>query len=186
MAAGGTPSNISLGPGRLYIAPIGTTEPASGSATLAVDWLALGYTEEGTEFTFSTTREGIMVAEELDPILYSPTERTSKLVVALAEMTRRNLLLALGWGPSGTNNAAAVEPPNDDEMTKFMLVWDKLDTPSASNPRWLWRQCQIGGDVAVGLRKAPDKSTLPIEVMVEKPDSARSFKCFPTSTGKVF
>ena len=68
MAAGGTPGNVKLGAGRLYYAPLGTTEPTNCSTALPSAWIAVGYTENGTSIDTAITSEDIEVAEELDPI----------------------------------------------------------------------------------------------------------------------
>ena len=81
MAAGGTPSNVDLGPGRLYVAPLGTAEPVNCSAALPSAWIPIGYTEDGTEFQFGVTREAVEVAEEVDPIGYEMTRRPRRPAV---------------------------------------------------------------------------------------------------------
>jgi hypothetical protein len=187
MAAGGTTANVQLGPGRLYMAAIGTTEPASASAALPSAWQAVGYTEDGTTFHVEITAEPIEVAEELDPILYVNTRRTNQLSVNMAEVTRRNLALALASGIV-VNDATSFEPVNPGSEVKIMIVWDSNEDPTAGSPgnrRWLFRQCSASGTIEMKRTKAPNKALLPVTMNVEKPSGLAPFKVFPNSTGLV-
>jgi hypothetical protein len=191
MAAGGSTANVQLGPGRLYLAPIGTTEPASASAALPSAWIAVGYTEDGTTFTVSLTSEDIEVEEEIDPILTVNTKRANTLALQLAEITRRNLAVSLGNGLAA-NDATALEPPNPGAEVKVMAVWDSNEDPTTSqgspaqgNRRWLFRQCNPTGDIAVNRQKAPNKALIPVTFKVEKPSGLAPFKVFPNSNGLV-
>jgi len=182
MAAGGNSDNISIGPGRIYIAPLATTEPASCSATLPSAWLAIGYTEEGTVVTIANTSAEVEVAEELDPVRYLNTKRTTKVSFAMAEMTVRNLALALADGAGRALDATAYEPPDAGTDTAVMIVWDSEDTPSATNVRWLFRQAKASGNIAIARKKSPNKATIPVEFNLEKPASAAAFKVYPNSS----
>lgn len=182
MAAGGNTANITLGPGRLYTAPVGTSEPASASAALPSAWRAIGYTEDGTTFTMNLTNSPVIVAEEVDPVRYVLSARASSLAVKMAEMTRQNLALAMGSGFQ-LNDAEAFEPPDPGSEVAVMLVWDKDETPSASNARWLFRQAKVNGSVAVQFAKSPQKALLPVVFDLEKPPSLAPFKVYPSSTG---
>lgn len=185
MAAGGNSSKIHLGAGRLYVAPVGTSEPTSSSAALPSAWRAIGYTEEGTTFTAELTNEPIEVAEEVDPVLYVLASRSAQLAVSMAEVTRRNLALAFGTGANEADDATAFEPPDPGDEVAVMLVWDSDETPGASNKRWLFRQCKVNGSVETQRNKAPNKSLLPVTFNLEKPASATTFKVFPNSDGLV-
>lgn len=191
MAAGGTTNNVQLGPGRLWMAPIGTTEPASASAALPSAWLALGYTEDGTTFTVSLTSEDIEVAEEIDPILTVNTKRASQLAIQMAEFTKRNYAVALGSGLI-TNDAASYEPPTPGSELKVMIIWDSNEdatvaqgSPAQGNRRWLFRQCNPTGDLEVHRQKAPNKALIPVTFKVEKPSGLAPFKVWPNSNGLI-
>ena len=50
MAAGGSPGNVDVGPGRLYYAALGTAEPTDCSTVLpSANWKVLGYTAAGPD-----------------------------------------------------------------------------------------------------------------------------------------
>lgn len=185
MAAGGNSANIELGAGRLYVAPIGTTEPASASAALDAAFRAVGYTEDGTKVSVDLTNEQINVAEEYDPVLYVLSARKAKVSVQLAEITRQNLALAMGSGAAAVNTAAGFEPPDPGSEVAVMIVWDSKETPSATNSRWIFRQCKVNGTVEMQRNKAPNKARLPVEFNLEKPASLAPFKVFPNSSGLV-
>ena len=140
MAAGGNSAFIQLGAGRLYVAPIGTTEPTTCSAALPSAWRAVGYTENGTTVSVELTNEPIEVAEEYDPVLYVLASRSASVAVQMAEVNRKNLALAMGVGAAEANDSTAFEPPAPGDEVAVMLVWDSLDTPGATNVRLLFRQ----------------------------------------------
>lgn len=190
MAAGGTPSNVKLGPGRLYFAPLGTAEPTLGSAVLPSAWTALGYTENGSEIAFNITAEGIDVAEEIDEIDSVITSREVALVVEAAEATKRNLLLVAGGGASNTNDGTAFSLPEPGAEVGVMFVWDSSDSAGASgdilNRRVLVRKAMPGGNISIARRKAPQKSTLPATFKLVKPDASTGpVKFFPDQSGRV-
>lgn len=171
MAAGGTPSNVKLGPGRLWIAPLGTAEPASATAVLPSAWWALGYTETGTELQFNRTTSAVMVAEEFDSIDEVNVSRDILLNVEIAERTKKRLLLVHGGGAAGVDDATAFELPDPETNTGFMAVWDsdKADVPSASNRRRLLRLCKPTGSVTESQARAPQKQTVKASFKVLQP-----------------
>lgn len=186
MAAGGSSANVQLGPGRLYVAPLGTTEPASASAALPSAWRAVGYTEDGSAFSTSLTNQAVEVAEEVDPILYVLASRTNTLAVTMVETTRRNLALALGAGAAAANDASTFEPPNPGTEVAVMIVWDSEDDPTTgTNTRWLFRQAKAGGTIELPRRKAPAKATIAVTFDLEKPASATPYKVFPDANGLI-
>ncbi len=184
MAAGGTTTNVTLGPGRLYVAPVGTAEPTTSSAAMPSAWSAIGYTDEGTAFQFETTNEGVTVAEELDPIRYVGTARATRVVLAMAETTKRNLTLALGGGVT-TNDGTSFSPPEPSAQVDVMLVWDSDETPSNANRRYLFRQARPSGQIELANRKAPQKRLISVTFDCSKPSSAAPFTVFPSTTGLV-
>lgn len=186
MAAGGTPSNVKLGPGRLYYAPLGTTEPTNCSTALPSAWKVIGYTENGTEINTSITAEDIMVAEELEAIDNIQVSRTITLAVEMAESTKRRLLLAVGAGASFSDDSTPFEFPAPESVVGVMLVWDALDTTDATNRRWLFRSAKPSGSVTTVRRKAPAKSTISATFNCVKPDTTNgAVRIFPNASGQV-
>jgi hypothetical protein len=164
----GTPAAVKVGPGLIYVAKIGTTEPTTVSATLpSANWVAIGYTEEGSTFTTETTYEDVMVAEELDPIRVLPTARVTTFEFQMAEISAQNWNIAMNGGTIGTPTTGYVtfEPPALGVEQRLMVVWNSDD----NQERLLLRQAVSTGAIAVPRRKAPDKALIPIAFKVEKP-----------------
>jgi len=186
MAAGGTPGNVKLGPGRLYFAPLGTAEPTNCSTALPSAWIAVGYTEDGTQIDIDITSEAIEVAEELDPIRFMQTKRMTKLTVSMAESTKKRLTLAWGGGAGGTDDSTPIEPPDPASIVGVMLVWDEMDTPDATNRRWLIRQATPSGTISTSRKKAPAKTLIQATFDCAKPSTTTApIKVFPNSSGQV-
>lgn len=177
----GSPSAVKLGPGLLYVAPIGTTEPSTVSGALPSAWIALGYTEQGSEITFDMTFEDVSVAEELDPVKVVATGRMTSVKFELAQLTARNLSVAFNGGtitsPSG--GSVTFTPPDLGDEQRLMLVWQSDDDAE----RWLFRRCLQVGSVTIARRKAPDKATIPCEFKTEIPANGDPiFKVWVDST----
>lgn len=186
MAAGGTPSNVKLGPGRIYYAALGTAEPTLGSAVLPSAWNSLGYTENGSEIAFNLTTEGIAVAEEIDDIDSVITARDINFIVEAAESTKKNLMLVAGGGAATANNGTAFQLPAPGAEVGVMMIHDSLDTPDILNRRTLMRKVMPGGNISMAHRKAPNKTTLPATFRLVKPDaSLEAVTFFPDQTGRV-
>lgn len=185
MAAGGTPSNVTLGPGRLRVAPLGTAEPTTATATPDAAFRDVGYTEDGSAFSTALTNEAVNVAEEVDPIRYVLSTRANTLVVTMAETTRENLALALGAGAAAAASGG-FEPPDPGEEVAVMVLWDSHDDPTdPANRRWLYRQAKPGGTIEIPRRKAPAKSVIGVTFNLEKPDGAAPWKAFPNAAGLI-
>jgi hypothetical protein len=171
--------NVDLGPGLLYVAPLGTAEPTSASAALPSAWREIGYTEQGNAFTSETTSEPVEVAEELDPIRYVNTRRLSSIAFEMAEVTRQNLALALNVGANEATSGS-LEPPDSTAEVRVMIVFD-----TDSGARWVLRQCYQSGTVELASRKAPQKRLIASNFRLEKPTGATSFIVFPNADGLV-
>lgn len=186
MAAGGTPGNVDLGPGRLYYAPLGTSEPTLASASLPSAWIAVGYTEDGTEVATEISSEAIEVAEELDPIRFEQTRRITRVSFQLAEATKKRLALVLGAGAGYSDDGDTFEFPDSGDVVGVMFCWDSEESAGASNRRWLFRQCTPSGTVSIARRKAPQKALMPVTFDCAKPDaSTKAVKVFPDTSGRI-
>lgn len=171
---------VLLGAGTLYVAPIGTTEPTSASATLPSAWREVGYTDDGTAFGFTYTNEPIEVEEEFYPVKYATTSVELAVGFAMKQTSRRNLALALNAGADAASDGTSFEPPDPGDEVRVMLVYDTED-----GARWIFRKVFQGGTVNMARKKAPDASLIPVEFRVEKPTGLAPFKVFPTAAGLV-
>lgn len=177
----GEPADIQLGPGLLYVAPIGTAEPTSASAALATAWREIGYTEEGTSVTFEIESEKVFVAEELDPVRVVTTGRATAVAFQMAEITRRNLALALNVGANEADDGTWFEPPDAGDEVRVMIVHE----PEEPASRWIFRQCFQTGSIEIARKKTPDKALIPVEFELEKPTGLKSFRAYPDADGRI-
>lgn len=188
MSAGGVSEQVKLGPGRLWIAPVGTAVPTSASAALDPAYWALGYTEEGTTITIEYTAEAIEVAEELDPIDYVNTARSVKLAVSAAQVTRKRLAVAVSLGAEYVDNAAVLDmPAADAPQVGVAIVWDSAETATGNseNIRWFFPKVLPAGAIEIARQKAPNKALLPLEFNAVKITGLPIARVFPNAAGLV-
>jgi hypothetical protein len=169
----GNPNAISLGPGTLRIADLGSTEPTDLTTAWPAAWVELGYTFEGNQWSYELAVEPVEVAEELDPIRYATTGRVIKVGFTLAEITATNLKRALNGGTIVTGSGfVTYEPPAFATETRKMYGWESDD----AQERWVFRQCLSAGTVETSRRKGADKAGFPFELNCEKPAGVQPFK----------
>jgi hypothetical protein len=172
----GDPKAVRVGPGWLYVAPVGATEPENLTAEFGVvgppdltAWVPLGYTDEGSSFTFGATFEDVMVAEELEPIEVLQTARNISVNFASAEITARNMQIAMNGGEITTSTGIVTfEPPDAGDYTPVALAWEADD----GFERWIFRRCIQVGDADIPRRRAPNKAIIPMQFRVTKPSDA--------------
>lgn len=186
-------SKVKLGPGTLYVAELGTSEPTSISGAWGAGWGQLGYTDAGSQFDYATTNDPVEVEEELFPIRYTPTGATGSLTFALAEQTANNLLIALNAGVTADRAANTtgditdgvwVEPPSLGTEKRVMLGWDSLDYNQNGEAfgRIVARQCLQQGSLSIIRRKGNNKALYACTFNLEKPAGVQPFRAFfPTA-----
>jgi len=188
MSAGGTTTNVKLGPGRVWIAPLGTAAPTSASAALDAGYWALGYTEDGTTVDIEYTSEGIEVAEELDPIDYVNTARSVKLNLQAAEVTRKRLAVVLALGAEYSDDASVIDLPDGAaQQVGVSIVWDSAETAVGNdqNIRWYIPKVLPAGTVSIARQKAPNKALLPMELNAVLVTGSPLARIFPNAAGLV-
>ncbi len=185
--ARGTPGALALGPGTLYIAELGTTEPtdlATAWTTVDSDWKQIGYTDEGSEFTYSLSTDPVEVAEELDPIQIETTGRSSAVSFAMAEITATNLMRAMNAPTSSITPGTGIvtyEPPDLGSEVRRMLGFESED----HEERWVFRQCFQTGDATITRAKGAAKATISVEFTLEKPATgSKLYKVIMVSPGR--
>lgn len=172
-------------PGFLFHAPLGTALPAAGvGGTVAgsvftdawpAGWVNLGATEDGSEFSFSTTVEPIRVAEIFNPVQYSVTEQATSLAFSLANFTAHNFRRAMNAGTGNlttVSGAAAtllskLTPPSPSQIIRCMVGWESLD----ATVRMFGYQVINGGEITTAFKRAPDKAVIPFQLNFEVPVS---------------
>ena len=173
-------------PGKLYVAPIGSTEPADHTAAWDAAWVPLGYTDEGSVFNYEISVDAVEVAEELDPIARVTTGRDASIEFALAELTFKNLTLAFNGGiiaDVDSGSAWEFEPPDLGNETRVMLGWDAFNDPAVNDLRMIFRRCLQGGSLGIENRKGTTKSIIPATFQLEKPlDGTKILKIMGADT----
>jgi len=169
MPARGNPAALSLGPGYLYLAPIGTTEPtdvATSISTVSAAWVLMGYTDVGSEFHYQTNTDQVLVAEVLDPLSYQPTSRAGTVQFVLAQITITNLKAAFNGGNVSSGTGVTIyEPPDLGSEVRAMILFESED----HTERWIFRQLFQSGDVAIVRGKGAAKATIPVTFNLELP-----------------
>jgi hypothetical protein len=165
----GNPAALALGPGYLYLAPLGTPEPVDLIATWAAvsaAWIAMGYTDNGSQFNYQLNTSPVPVAEELDPISNTPDGRTMSVDFSLAQITATNLKTAFNGGVvTSASGCVYFEPPDLGTEIRVMLGFESED----HTERWLYRQCFNGGQIQMPRQKGAAKAVIPVSFMLEKP-----------------
>lgn len=162
----GAPDKVRVGPGWLYVAPVGSAEPADLTTPWAAAWIPVGYTSEGHSYTYTPSFEPVDVAEELIPIRYEATGAESQLAFSLAEMTSKNLQRVFNGGTITTGTGIVTfEPPDIGDVTRIAIGWEAVD----AKERWIFRKCLQTGAVEIARQKAPNKSLLPGQFNCELP-----------------
>jgi hypothetical protein len=168
----GNVENLSLGPGILYVAAVGSTAPTNVTTAWAAAWKEIGYTSEGSEISIDLTNDPVDVAEEVDPVFHINSARTVSVSFAMAEITARNLTIAMNGGTVST--AAGVTtytPPSPAQAQRVALGWQSED----GTERWIFPKTFQAGGVSVARRKGADKATIPVEMRAEKPAVGKVF-----------
>ncbi|GAA2022543.1 hypothetical protein WDZ16_12940 [Pseudokineococcus marinus] len=170
--ARGNPRALSLGPGHLLMAPIGSEEPVDLSSPWPAAWGRIGYTEEGSTFNMETSFEDVPVAEELEPLDSAPTGRTGSVSFASAEVTTQSLRRAMNGGTITTGAGfKTFEPPELGEELYVMIGFESED----GKERHVWRKGKQTGSVEMARRKGAAKTTISNTFTLYKPDDGKKF-----------
>lgn len=178
------PAHVFSGPGTLYAAPLGTTEPTSVTGGWPAGWVALGYTNQGSEFDDTPTFQQIKVEEEVYAIRNVLTDKKSTLTFVLSELTEQNLALALNGGITSVvsgvetvngDGSLSVQPPAPGLEGRVMLGWDSIPKAGSSGTalnvfgRLVLRQCIQTGAVKMVHRKGSNVATIACQFELEVP-----------------
>jgi hypothetical protein len=162
-------------PGKLYIAALGTTEPATVTAAWPAGWVPLGYTDEGSAFNYEISTDNVEVAEELDVLARVTTGRDASVEFALAEITLKNLTVAFNGGIVAAVDQDGAdwefEPTDLGNEVRVMIGWDAMPTVASNDLRIIFRQCLQGGSIGLENRKGATKSTIAANFQLEKPSN---------------
>jgi hypothetical protein len=184
-------TNVKTGPGLIYVAPVGTTEPTTASAALPSAWRPVGYTEEGLTISYTMNTEPIEVAEEFDALRYDMVSREGTVSFQMAEVSRANLAAVLNAGAAAATSGS-LEPPAPGSEVRIMIALDTNGSsstanvaPTSPNARWVFRQVIQSDAVEIARQKSPNKALLTASFRMEKPASLQPFIVFPDTNGNV-
>lgn len=107
-----SPYEIIAGPATVYVAPVGTTFPATNT-TPASPWVDLGDTEGGVTVAHEESVELLRVDQSTGPVKAIRTEESLTISFALADLTLENYARILN-NVTVTSNAG---PPATKEIT---------------------------------------------------------------------
>ena len=180
MTVGKDPNAYAIGAGTLYLAPIGTAEPASITAPWDPAFAALGYTQTGGVFTVSATFQSITPAEEYTPIANFTTDHQQDVKFELLQMTARNYQISMNGGtitPVGGGGGYTFDPPAVGGEIYVMLGWDSQDLTE----RYIWRKCLQTGSTARAMSKVVPSAGLTCSFSLTKPTGVQPFRYFVTA-----
>jgi hypothetical protein len=172
---------------------LGTAEPTHAvtaskfSDTWPGAWIALGATEDGSEFSYETKLESITVAEFFDPIRWVTTERSGSFAFNLADFTLNTYRRMLNQGPAITITGATTttmgswNPPTPGTEVRSMLGWESLD----NTVRLIMFQVINGGAIKTAFKKAPSFSVIPCQFNFEVPASGNPFRILTAGVARL-
>lgn len=169
-APGANPGAVVVGAGTLYVAQLGSPEPAGPSSTAGLfpsAWHPLGYTENGSTFNQQVNATPLEVAEELEAVRTVVTSRISSVTFQLAQETARNLQLAFNGGavdPTAVSGVVTPNIPAIGQEQRVMLGWDSGD----GLERWIYRRCLQTGAISIPRTKGA-KVVIPVTFSLERP-----------------
>lgn len=159
--------DVAFGAGTLYVAPIGTPEPASVTGAWNAAFTALGYTDSGHVFTSGLTVTAINAAEAYYPLTNIVTAKDSKVAFSLMQITAANLSTAFNGGTItslGGGGGVTFDPPAPGTEVRCMLGWQSLD----NTERFIFRQC-FQTDASAITRSKTAAAMIPVNFDLELP-----------------
>lgn len=170
----GDRKKIIVGPARMLIAPIGTTEPPVNVDPVVWDaaWKEVGYTEDGLQQGYNPTFKDVTVDEEMAPVDSFLNGESATLAVKLAEPTLDNLAYAISACTVSTV-AAATDVPGTKKVAfgsgdakRYMVGFEGL-APAGTLTTKPWR-IFVGfiaiakGNVQLAMKRG-DKTIIPVQ-----------------------
>lgn len=117
-----TSTNLTMGPGDLYSAPVNTLEPLDAAVNLAPAasaWNGLGGTDGGIKLTVAQAYDELVVDQIVDIVGRRKTKREFTVDTTLAEPTMENLVLSINETPAVTGgNFKSMDVQNDNSASQ--------------------------------------------------------------------
>ena len=161
-------TQIRIGPGTLYVAPLASTVPTDLVTAWDAAWLALGYTDNGHEMDYTPNYNDINVEEELEPVLLVADKRDIHWKFTMKQINAKNLQLAENGGTITTSGGVTkFVPPILGSEVYTMIGWQAAD----SKERLVIRKALQIGSINTTRQKAPNASLIPADFRVLSPGS---------------
>jgi hypothetical protein len=178
---------ISLGPGYLYRAVIGSTVPTNtvvGSVftdAWPAAWIPWGVTREGHSWSYQIQTNQTTVAEYLTALAYVEEGVQIGVDFDVMQFTAKNIAQALN-NPAGATTVSGatttlltrVSPPAVGSSVRTMIGWESSDFTE----RAIWYQCLQTGNIQIQRRKGAVGASLPLSYSVEQPATGNPFDLF--------
>ena len=142
----GDVTNIVVGPGELYLAPVGTTPPDENDDILVWSgWTNMGYTDGGVEVEYTPEVADHFVDQETGPVKETLTSENFLVRAPLAESTLANLNKAISASTFTTEAAASGVTGKDiltvgtGPLTEWALGFEAESPESQADGTQGWR-----------------------------------------------
>jgi hypothetical protein len=170
-----TSNLVESGPGKIYLAPLGTAIPTITAAASKVtatwtSWVSPGSTDAGITYTESVQTSDITVAESLYPVRTVTTGKSSRIAFVMNEISDLNWKVACNGGTITTSGTGATKlntyvPPLVGQEVRAMLAFvANLDTEII-----VWPQVFNVGNVEYVRGNYETKAGLSVEFNAEIP-----------------
>lgn len=173
MTWSGNSAVVAFGPGKLFVAPLGSTEPTDLTTAWDAAWIPIGYTKDGSTFSMQLASAQVEVAEELAPIKIVVTGRTATIAFNMSQLTAKNLKTSLNGGTiTSGSGIVTFDPPTVGQEVRVMLGWEA----DAADERWIYRQCIQTGNTQIQRQKGANNAEIAVTFSLEKPTSSQEFR----------
>jgi len=178
-----TVTEVLIGTGTLYIAPVGTAFPADPTVAPGGSFIDIGYSEEGWTFVLDRTIESVMAAEEFDPLKVLQTARETHVRGATLQASLENIKIAMGGGTITTPGTydKYTPPAGGAALTAFAVLFRVLGVGTAKMRDFLFPNCVSVAAVEVPHNKAPNVSLLAIDLWATVPAAGNIFEINETN-----
>lgn len=168
-------TQVVAGPGKLYVAALGSTLPTVGShgeypITWPAAWKAVGYTDAGIDIVYTPTIKAIMVDEEASPVSDVLSEEKFHLAAHLAEVTLQNLNYAIAASTFTDNSVSESEivVAGGSKALQYFMVGVQGPAPGTNLQRLVICQKAIA-NAAVSMKfQRKDKMVIPVQFEARK------------------
>lgn len=168
-------TQIIVGSGLLYVAPLGTTLPvtdAHGEYPLSwpAGWVLVGYTDAGIDIVYTPTIKEIMVDEETAPVADVLAAEKFHVASHLAEATLANLNRAIA-ASTLTDHSATLGDINvnaGSQALNYVMVGVSGPAPGTNKIRLLIMQKAIQTTAVAFKIQRKDKVVFPVQFDARK------------------